>query len=561
MAVYSAGTIADLEALTGSFAQGDVVILNGYHTAGDGGGGHFYFEGHPPAEATITAAVASSFTIKSATAGPPIVIETTNKHNFVTGQAVLISAAGAWLITQIDSYHFSLDNSAGLSATSIKGTVSSVVITTAAAHRLFNGMPVMIGGVSWNPKTALINRRYLLIGVISATEFSIPADIPGTYKSGGFIGDGGLKIPGPKGRWLRATDVFNVMQFGFVADGLTDNLPLWNAMLASIGPPPGPLPTPYNTQANPDAWNATRGIYFPAGSYFFSGPLHVYRSMHLYGDAQGSWAVSWEDTGKPANLNLKAPVYPNPSAPATALIFPQDSGGLVIEAAYAPWPGNPGGPFSQGAFSLIENLNLFGGYQMDTKNPNAQPSWTWVSGGPPVWTHIKSYNNGDIVRPSYFIPHGYAYQAAIAGVGSGLSSTTEPSWATGEVWPGTFSVVDNPGPNQITWNLIQAHGVVFNFQATMRNCLIAGFAGNGIHIFSANGSAPDCVRVTDCCVRYNGGSGLAVHGGDSSACVFVSLFFNNNGGWSVWDYSFLGNTHIGHHSSSGSGQPEAVGSG
>jgi hypothetical protein len=65
----------------------------------------------------------------------------------------------------------------------------------------------------------------------------------------------------------------------------------------------------------------------------------------------------------------------------------------------------------------------------------------------PYWLTTTAYAVGALVQPNGFIPGHGLYFKATAIAGTGTSSGRQPTWpiATG----GT--VIDNPGPNQITW--------------------------------------------------------------------------------------------------------------
>lgn len=96
-----------------------------------------------------------------------------------------------------------------------------------------------------------------------------------------------------------------------------------------------------------------------------------------------------------------------------------------------------------------------------------------------------------------------------------------------------------------------AHGVTLHARAELINLLVNGFAGNGIHIdcdvnydpgTNANNWRISGGRVTGC-----NGHGLFTDGGDSNAGVCVGLDSSSNGGWGIYESSFLGNTYVGCH--------------
>lgn len=89
---------------------------------------------------------------------------------------------------------------------------------------------------------------------------------------------------------------------------------------------------------------------------------------------------------------------------------------------------------------------------------------------------------------------------------------------------------------------IKAHGVA------VENVSISNFKGNGIDNFT---TVPDSngnnwilhnVRVSEC-----DGHGVFIDGPDSNAGVATMIDSNNNGGWGIYDSSFLGNTYVACH--------------
>lgn len=97
-----------------------------------------------------------------------------------------------------------------------------------------------------------------------------------------------------------------------------------------------------------------------------------------------------------------------------------------------------------------------------------------------------------------------------------------------------------------------AHGVDVQARIKLRDVAIEGFAGNGINVVAdiadrknANLWALDTVSITGC-----GQHGIYVAGGDTNAGVATGINASGNGGWGIYDSSFLGNTYIGCHTAS-----------
>ena len=96
-----------------------------------------------------------------------------------------------------------------------------------------------------------------------------------------------------------------------------------------------------------------------------------------------------------------------------------------------------------------------------------------------------------------------------------------------------------------------AHGISLKQRAYIRYCAVRGFSGNGIHISADVNREPKSnanswlVERVD--VYHSGGHGFYTDGGDSNAGTAIALNCTHNGGWGVYDSSFLGNTYIGCH--------------
>lgn len=280
-AVTSSTTIANLQSLAGAFTAGDLAEVASYATLGDGGGGTFYFEGTLPGSATITNATASTFNISGVStnpAGTPITITTSAAHGYSNGQSVLVqgvtgntAANGVWLIAGVTSTTFQLVGSTGNGATSSSGgTVSSVTVTTSAAHGLPTFGSVMISRVTGSGGFA-INGLWTSIGTPTTTTFTLPISMSGSYTSGGVVGDGARTIPSSAlaARWVRRErlGMFNIEWFGAKGDNTTDNLAAFNATLAAAKVGVGVGST----------------ILVPAGDFYVSDNIYIDQQMRITG--------------------------------------------------------------------------------------------------------------------------------------------------------------------------------------------------------------------------------------------------------------------------------------
>jgi hypothetical protein len=97
------------------------------------------------------------------------------------------------------------------------------------------------------------------------------------------------------------------------------------------------------------------------------------------------------------------------------------------------------------------------------------------------------------------------------------------------------------------------HAIWMRGRATIENCYIENFPGDGYHIEATAGGGgategnANSWRISNGRVNDCGGSGLYVDGADANAGMCDGLDSSSNGGWGIWDTSFLGNTYVGCH--------------
>ncbi len=110
----------------------------------------------------------------------------------------------------------------------------------------------------------------------------------------------------------------------------------------------------------------------------------------------------------------------------------------------------------------------------------------------------------------------------------------------------TIRNIEIVGPNGIgTWTGAEAHGIDARFAIRIENVRVFNMTGHGINL------VPDLIGdlcYVNCVDIYNcGGDGIHISGGDANAGLFMRCSVVACGGWGINDNSFLGNTHIGHH--------------
>lgn len=91
------------------------------------------------------------------------------------------------------------------------------------------------------------------------------------------------------------------------------------------------------------------------------------------------------------------------------------------------------------------------------------------------------------------------------------------------------------------------HGIVMRASSTISHCYVTGFQYDGIHIEGFAGRGVNVWRVSNCRVDLCGRHGLSVDGADANAGLAVSVDCSDNGGWGIYDGSFLGNTYLACH--------------
>ena len=102
-----------------------------------------------------------------------------------------------------------------------------------------------------------------------------------------------------------------------------------------------------------------------------------------------------------------------------------------------------------------------------------------------------------------------------------------------------------------------SHGIWLRARAVLRDLNINYFSGDGIHIVAtALATDPNLTgnannfRIESCVVTFNGQNGIFAAGGDVNAGLVTGVSATNNGGWGIYDGSFLGNTYVGCHTES-----------
>jgi hypothetical protein len=159
--------------------------------------------------------------------------------------------------------------------------------------------------------------------------------------------------------------------------------------------------------------------------------------------------------------------------------------------------------------------------------------------GQVVSANTTSFYNGTVLR----------FAASTTGVTFNAYNSSGGEAAYGA----NYSVMENiavasvGGSGNFDGVLIRAPGV------KLKNVWAFGFPRNGIRIRAQIGGGGDLEgnanlwTLTDISSQLNGSDGLYVVGNDSNAGCATNVNCSNNGGYGIYDSSFLGNTYVGCH--------------
>jgi hypothetical protein len=99
---------------------------------------------------------------------------------------------------------------------------------------------------------------------------------------------------------------------------------------------------------------------------------------------------------------------------------------------------------------------------------------------------------------------------------------------------------------------VTAHGIDVQTRIVMRDMTFCGFRGNGVNIVddSARLTNANNWSASNIVCLSNGGHGWYTQGGDANAGVASMIDATGNGGWGIYDSSFLGSTYLQCHTAS-----------
>lgn len=244
----------------------------------------------------------------------------------------------------------------------------------------------------------------------------------------------------------------------------------------------------------PNAWPTVRGrtMFVPQGNYYLSRTLHITRGMILCGASGGGWY---------AGTNLK---------------FPAGVTGIIVDR-YDTSP-----DFGAGDWSTIRDIGIY-----------ALGKTTEAHG-------IRLYARARL--HSVYITNFKTNGIHISCSSSGSTDPLTP-WAPTTAYTVGQSVSNDGG----RWYMCKTSGT--SGSGTGPTGTSRNITGDGNIVWGAiNGGTVannwfvDYARIDNC-----DGHGMFVDGADANAGIGMGIDASGNGGWGIYDSSFLGNTYVGCH--------------
>lgn len=90
----------------------------------------------------------------------------------------------------------------------------------------------------------------------------------------------------------------------------------------------------------------------------------------------------------------------------------------------------------------------------------------------------------------------------------------------------------------------KANGIFFNTYARISNCFVNAFSGDGIRTSATTSLVPvsssSLSQVEYCDVNDCDGNGYSTEGADANSVQFINVHARGNGGWGIYEKSFIG---------------------
>lgn len=324
---------------------------------------------------------------------------------------------------------------------------------------------------------------------------------------------------------------FNVMDYGAVPDGVTDNTAAFAAAIAASG-----ASVPYVGGSSGPPFGGCVFVPHAADAYYFASDLNLTREVYLRGG------------GGPQNQHN------------VAMLKFAAGKGVVVHSSATATPIESGGKAED---SIIENLRI-------VCTPLAH-SATPTSVGVSVRANSQAYTVGQKVRLKndnrfYYECTTGGTTAASSPFGGDTLTDGEFSANAGRQWD--ISTVDGT----VTWLCKWANGITLYNRCLVRDCTIEDATNAGIGTYGNTGHTPatntnfslfERVKVFNC------GVGIHLFGNDGSqnavrSCLLVGIGATYNeavlagaglGGFGIVDAAFLGSyvDHVDAESGTGRG--------
>lgn len=343
--------------------------------------------------------------------------------------------------------------------------------------------------------------------------------------------------------WIRPTPpgVFNPREYGAKFDGLHDDLPALNALMAAIAPEGGRIHWPPGVAWISDTWKITKPVIVEGGGgngFGHSGLEVAPGRSCLYID-KSDGAGNSASYHRVSHLDLKSKLLIHPTANGATL-------GYAVRTWSAAQPARKGDIFvASGGASPTKCFRVTATGMADPNDANTtgvEPAWNTTVGGTTLATgtggsitltceklmavHATStaYAIGDRVwAPN---DHRYLFECEVAGTSAG-SRPSELAGGDAIIGVQVGGAVSDGG---VTWRVKLACGAYVNADLGKIEHLSAnGFTGFGFHLQGGAGQDArfmtyvDNARARELSVAFCGG-GVYTGGSDANGWTINGLF-------------------------------------
>jgi hypothetical protein len=423
--------------------------------------------------------------------------------------------------------------------------------------------------------------------VAAPANVTIPADVSLRFTRQGYLTiAGGVvtilgEVDAPRAHIFRGTgtvkftaaypEAFYPEWWGAVGDGVTDDLPAFNAMLTSM------------MRVNTDGLPYGGRIALRGGRYYYlSDTLHIRRSVHMTGMGgrdSGGFTVAENKVGivthslstfdgvyAPSNgwaLNAVLENFSLNAVPgATTNSTVSVRGRIVTRTA--------GTAFDQTATMQDGNTILINGHDYEIGSIDSASQITLADNWPVMLRQTGATRTLTHIGFQLLSPDWVGASITVGGVSYTISAVKPLSGLYGYGATITLSGGAVPAVGDYTGKIVGGfgtprtglaarmniyHGLDLRAGTTVRNLQITGFHGNGVNANSTQrpsfnlGVEPNANHelLERIWSDFNSGNGFYLKGVNSNAATMTAFSARGNHGVGVYDNSFLGNTHVGHH--------------